>query len=42
MITNIELVLSIYSVLDSVKSNYTLYRTAAYEVNGVELKMAVS
>ena len=25
MITNIELVLSIYTVLDNVKSNYTLY-----------------
>ena len=25
MITNIELVLSIYTVLDSVKSNFTLY-----------------
>ena len=30
MITNIELVLSIYTVLDSVKSNYTLYMYVIY------------
>ena len=30
MITNIELVLSIYTVLDSVKSNFTLYIHVRY------------
>ena len=32
MITNIELVLSIYTVLDSVKSNYTLYMYVIYSL----------